>query len=177
MAAILAAAVIGAKAYGRTPNGRLKFDQFKLRMPLFGKLNRKSAVSKFALTTATLLQGGVTLFDSMEIARDVVGNEVLARGIDHVREGMREGQSFAARLKETGVFPPLLTHMAGVGEETSDLQGVLLTVANAYDVEVEATIKAVVSLLEPLIIILIGSGIAFIILAMLLPVFTLNMMG
>ncbi len=177
IAAAIAAAVAGAKTYGHTPGGRLKFDRFRLRMPLLGRLNLKSSVSRFALTTATLLQGGVTLFDSMEIVRDVVGNAVLARGIDHVREGMREGQSFAARLKETGVFPPLLTHMAAVGEETGDLQGVLLTVANAYDVEVEATIKAVVSLLEPMIIVLIGSGIAFIILAMLLPVFALNMMG
>jgi type II secretory pathway component PulF len=171
------AVVSGAKAYGRTPAGHLNYDILRLRLPLLGKLNLKSAVSRFARTTATLLQGGVTLFDSMAIVREVVGNEVLARGADHVRDGMREGQSFAARLKESGVFPPLLTHMAAVGQETGDLQGVLLTVADAYDVEVEATLKSVISLIEPIIIVIIGSLIAFIILAMLLPVFEINMMG
>jgi general secretion pathway protein F len=168
---------ICTKVYGKTPAGRLRFDALKLRMPLLGKINMKSGVSKFARTTATLLHGGVTLFDSMNIVRDVVGNEVLARGADRVREGMREGESFAARLKESGVFPPLLTHMAAVGEETGDLQGVLLTVSDTYDLEVDATLKSMVSLLEPIIIVLIGSVIAFIILAMLLPVFQINMMG
>ena len=169
--------VLGTKAYIRTPGGRLQSDRVRLRLPLFGKLNLKSSVSKFARTTSTLLQGGVTLFESMNIVRDVIGNEVLARGADSVRDGMREGESFAGRLKDSGVFPPLLTHMAAVGEETGDLQGVLITVADAYDVEVEATLKSVVSLLEPIIIVLIGGAIAFIILAMLLPVFQINMMG
>lgn len=177
VAALIIGSVAGVKTYRRTPSGRLAFDALSLRLPLLGKLNLKSAVSKFARTTATLLQGGVPLFDSMTIVRDVVGNQVLANGTDAVREGMREGGSFAARLKESGVFPPLLTHMAAVGEETGNLQEVLVTVADAYDVEVEATLKSIVSLLEPVIIVLIGSAIAFIILAMLLPVFQINMMG
>jgi len=167
----------GMKFYGRTPSGKLKFDQYRLHMPLFGKLNLKSSVSRFARTTATLLQGGVTLFDSMSIVREVVGNEVLARGTDQIQEGLREGESFAARLKQTGVFPPLLTHMVGVGEEIGDLQGVLLTVSDAYDVEVESSLKSLVSLLEPVIIVILGSVIAFVILAMLLPVFEINLMG
>ena len=174
---LIVAMVVAARMYGRTPAGQLKFDKFRLSIPLLGKLNLKSAVSRLSRTTATLLQGGVTLFDAMVIVRDVVGNEVLAKGIDQVRDGMREGQRFTARLEQTGVFPPLLIHMVGIGEETGDLQGVLITVANAYDLEVEATMKSMVSLLEPLIIVIIGSGIAFIILAMLLPIFSLNMMG
>lgn len=171
----LACIVFGAREYARTPIGRLHADRFKLRAPLFGKLILKSAVSRFARTTATLLRGGVPLLDSMVVVREVVGNEVLARGADAVREGMREGESFAGRLRDTGVFPPLLTHMVGVGEETGDLQGTLLTVANSYDVEVDSSLKSLVSLLEPLIIITVGSTIAFIIMAMLLPVFQLNM--
>ncbi len=177
IALVIFAAVTGSKAYVKTPQGRLAFDTLSLRLPLLGKLNMKSAVSRFARTTAILMHGGVTLFDSMAIVRDVVGNEVFARGVDRVREGMREGQSFSAHLKESGVFPPLLTHMAAVGEETGDLQGVLITVADTYDVEVETTLKSVVALLEPIIIVIIGSVIAFIILAMLLPVFQINMMG
>jgi len=167
----------GLKEYGRTPGGRLRIDGWKLKIPLFGKLGLKSAVSRFARTTATLLHGGVPLFDAMAVVREVVGNEVLACGADRVREGMREGESFAARLKKTGVFPPLLTHMVGVGEETGDLRGVLLTVANSYDVEVDSTLKSLVSLLEPVIIVTVGSIIAFIILAMLLPVFQINLMA
>ncbi|MGB9588938.1 MAG: type II secretion system F family protein, partial [Armatimonadota bacterium] len=166
----------GMKAYARTTAGRLNIDRLKLRVFLLGKLNLKMSVSRFARTTATLLQGGVSLFDAMAIVRNVVGNEVLARGIDLARAGMREGESFATRLRETNVFPPLLTHMAGVGEETGDLQGALTTVANAYDTEVDATLKSIVSLLEPVIIITIGGIIAFIILAMLLPVFQINLM-
>lgn len=173
----LVSLITGLKAYGRTPAGKMKFDHFRLHAPLLGKLNLKSSVSKFARTTATLMHGGVTLFDAMSIVRDVVGNEVLAQGADFVRDGMREGQSFATRLKESGVFPPLLTHMAALGEETGDLQGVLVTVADAYDVEVESTLKSVIALLEPVIIVIIGGMIAFIILAMLLPVFQINMMG
>lgn len=169
------AVVAGFKAYARTLGGRIRVDGWRLRLPLFGKLSLKAAVSRFARTTATLLRGGVPLLDSMSVVREVVGNEVLARGADQVREGMREGESFAGRLRDTGVFPPLLTHMVGVGEETGDLQGTLLTVANSYDVEVDASLKSIVSLIEPLIIVVVGSTIAFIILAMLLPVFQLNL--
>lgn len=176
LATVLACVFIG-KSYVKTSKGRYAYDALNLRLPLIGKLNMKSTVSRFARTTAILMQGGVTLFDSMNIVRDVVGNEVYARGVDQVREGMREGHSFSSHLKESGVFPPLLTHMAAVGEETGDLQGVLMTVADTYDVEVETTLKSVVALLEPIIIVVIGAGIAFIILAMLLPVFQINMMG
>lgn len=170
-------AILSMRQYARTPRGRVRVDGWKLKIPLFGKLGMKSAVSRFARTTATLLQGGVSLFDSMSVVREVVGNEALARGTDQVREGMREGESFAGRLRDSGVFPPLLMHMVGVGEETGNLGDVLLTVANAYDVEVDASLKSIVSLLEPLIIVTVGGVVAFIILAMLLPVFQINLMG
>ena len=172
-----AGAVVGMRQYARTPGGRLRVDCWKLRAPVFGKLSLKSSVSRFARTTATLLQGGVSLLDSMTVVREVVGNEELARGVDQVREGLREGESFAHRLQEASVFPPLLTHMVGVGEETGDLGSVLLTVANTYDVELDAAIKGLVSLLEPLIIVTVGGLIAFIILAMLLPVFQINLLA
>lgn len=167
----------GLSAYSRVPGARYRIDWLKLRIPLFGKLGIKSSASRFARTTATLLQGGVSLFDAMAIVREVVGNEVLARGTDQVRAGMREGESFAQRLEEAGVFPPLLAHMSAIGEETGDLRSVLINVADAYDVEVDALLKSLVSLIEPLIIITVGGAIAFIIMAMLLPIFQLNLMG
>ncbi|MHB0998428.1 MAG: type II secretion system F family protein [Armatimonadota bacterium] len=175
--AVIGGVIIFTRTYVRTVSGRLKMDWIKLKIPLFGKLNIKSSISRFARTTSILLQGGVTLLDSMSIVRDIVGNEVLARGTDQVRDGMREGESFATRLKDAGVFPPLLTHMTAIGEETGDLQGVLITIADAYDIEVESTLKSLVSLLEPVIIVIIGGAIAFIILAMLLPVFQINITG
>jgi type II secretory pathway component PulF len=169
--------IIGIRRYGRTPGGRYLFDSWKLHMALYRRIGFRSAISRFARTTATLLQGGVTLLDALAVVRNVLDNDVLARATDEVREGMREGERFAERLKQTGVFPPLLTAMVGIGEETGDLRNVLLTVANTYDAEVEATLKSLVTILEPVIIITIGGVIGFIIMAMLLPVFQINMSG
>ena len=168
---------VGIKQYARTPAGRLKVDGWRLRVPLFGKLTLKSAMSRFAMTTATLLRGGVPLLDALAVVRDVLNNEVLAQATDGAREGMREGERFAERLKQSGVFPPFITHMIGIGEETGDLQSMLGTVASTYDIEVDTTLKSLVSLLEPLIIITVGGIMGFIILSMLLPIFQIDLLG
>jgi general secretion pathway protein F len=161
--------------YAKTTAGKLRVDGWRLRVPLFSKLLVRSAMSRFARTTATLMQGGVPLLSALSVVRDVMDNEVLARATDRAREGMREGERFAARLEQTGVFPPFLTHMIGIGEETGDLHSMLLTVANTYDIEVENTLKGMVSLIEPVVIIIIGSMIGFIVFSMLLPIFSINM--
>jgi type II secretory pathway component PulF len=165
------------RAYARSSFGRIAVDALRLRLPLFGKLQMKAAMSRFALTTTTLLQGGVPLLEALGVVRDVMDNEVLARATDRAREGMREGERFSARLEATGVFPAFLTHMIGIGEETGDLRSMLTTVANTYDIEVETTLKALVTILEPLIIITVGIIMAGIIIAMLLPIYSLDMMG
>lgn len=169
--------VLGFRRYAKTPSGRLRVDRWRLRVPLFGKLLLKSAMSRFARTTATLMQGGVPLLDTLAVVRDVLDNEVLAQATDQAREGMREGERFADRLQQTGVFPSFIAHMIGIGEETGDLRGMLNTVAGTYDIEVDATLKGLVSLLEPLIIITVGSIIGCIILSMLLPIFQINLLG
>lgn len=169
--------VMGLRRYARTPGGRLVVDGWRLRVPLFGKLVLKSAMSRFARTTATLMQGGVPLLDALAVVRDVLDNEVLAQATDRAREGMREGERFAERLQHTGVFPPFLTHMIGIGEETGDLRNMLNTVASTYDIEVDATLKALVSVLEPLIIITVGGVMGFVILSMLLPIFQIDLLG
>jgi len=169
--------VVGFRRYARTPSGKLRVDRWRLRMPIFSKLLVRSAMSRFARTTATLLKGGVPLLDALGVVRDVLDNEVLALATDHAREGMREGERFAERLQATGVFPSFLTHMIGIGEETGDLQSMLLTVASTYDIEVESSLKSMVSLIEPLIIITVGGIIGFIIFSMLLPIFQINLMG
>jgi general secretion pathway protein F len=169
--------IVTFRQYARTPSGKLKVDGWRLRVPILGKLTMRAAMSRFARTTATLLRGGVPLLDALAVVRDVLDNEVLARATDHAREGMREGERFGERLQQTKVFPRLLTHMIGIGEETGDLQSMLLTVANSYDIEVETTLKGLVSLLEPIIIITIGGVMGFVILSMLLPIFQINLLG
>ncbi len=163
--------------YARTPGGKLKVDGWRLRLPVFGKLLLRAAMSRFARTVATLLKGGVPLLEALRVVRDVLDNEVLARATDEARAGMREGERFAARLQQTGVFPGFLTHMVAIGEETGDLQGMLLTVAGSYDIEVETTLKSLVTLIEPVIIITLGCAMGFIILSMLLPIFQINLLG
>ena len=169
--------IVGLQRYARTPGGRYVVDAWRLRLPLFGKLTMKAAMSRFARTTATLMQGGVTLLEALSVVRDVMDNEVLAQATDRAREGMRAGERFADRLQITGVFPPFLTHMIGIGEETGDLRSMLLTVAGTYDIEVDVTVKELVSLLEPLIIITVGGIIGCIIISMLLPIFSIDLMG
>ena len=157
--------------------GKLWVDAVRLKLPIFGKLTMRAAMSRFARTTATLLKGGVQLLEALSVVRDVLDNEVLAQATDRAREGMREGERFSERLQSTGVFPKFLTHMIGVGEETGDLQSMLNTVASTYDIEVETTLKSLVSVLEPIIIITIGAIMGFVVMSMLLPIFTINLLG
>lgn len=168
-------AVVLFSRYAKTPTGKLRVDGWRLRMPIFSKLLVRSAMSRFARTTATLMQGGVPLLSALTVVRDVMDNEVLALATDHAREGMREGERFAARLEKTGVFPPFLVHMIGIGEETGDLHSMLLTVANTYDTEVDSTLKGIVSLIEPIIIITLAVIIGAVIMSMLLPIFSINL--
>ncbi len=167
--------VIATRMYVATPSGRYAWDTFRLRIPLFGKLTMKVSVARLARTLSTLLRGGVPILTALEVVRDVIDNERLARGIDSVRSQVREGTSIAGPLKESGLYPGLLTHMIAVGEETAELDSVLLTVAETYDVEVENSVKALISMLEPAIIIAMAGIIGFIIAAMLLPVFQMNL--
>ncbi|HEX2949489.1 MAG TPA: type II secretion system F family protein [Armatimonadota bacterium] len=173
----IALIVTGLRRYARTPAGKLRVDAWRLHIPLMGKLTIKSAMSRFARTTSTLMQGGVPLLDALSVVRDVLGNEVLAQATDNARDGMREGERFADRLQQTGVFPPFLTQMIGIGEETGDLRNMLTTVASTYDIEVDSTLKGLVSMLEPLIIITIGGLMGFIIMSMLLPIFQIDLLG
>lgn len=160
--------------YSRTPNGRYRLDTLKLRLPLWGGLVRKIAVARFARTLATLLRGGVPILEALEVVRDVVGNERIGRAIDQVRQRVREGESLAAECRATGLFPALLTHMMAVGEETGNLENVLEAVANAYDVEVDNTMRGLISLLEPVIILTMGALIGIVVFSMLLPIFQMR---
>ncbi len=162
------------KMWSNTPSGRLVVDRLKLRNKLFGKLTQRVVIARFARTFGTLLHGGVDVLTAFSVVRDVVGNEVVAQALDKAREKVREGDTIHAPLEETGHFPSIVIHMVALGEETGDMEGVLKSVSDTFDREVANTVRAVMSLLEPLIIVALGAIVFFIISAMLLPIFQLN---
>ncbi len=160
--------------YIRTDSGRTKWDRFKLNMPLFGSIARMLAVSRFARTLATLLSSGVPLLNALNIVRNIVNNKILADALDGARDSITEGESIAAPLKRSGEFPPLVIHMIAVGERSGQLEQMLNNVANNYEYQAETRINALTSLLEPLMIVMMGGAVGFMVFSILLPILQLN---
>ncbi len=158
----------------RTSHGRLVTDGWKLRFPLFGRLHLKAAVGRLARALSVLLRGGVSVLEALSVAREVIGNEVLAQALDEVRQRVREGERLADYLQRRRVFPPLFTRLVAVGEETGSLPQSLTTIADTLDLEVDSSLKALVSLLEPALILLLGLVVGFVIISLLMAVFQLN---
>jgi general secretion pathway protein F len=158
----------------RTPAGRLRFDRLTLRIPYFGKVLKKVALARFSRTLSTLLLGGLPLLHSLDIVKHVVSNKVLENAIEAGRDSIREGQTIAEPLKKSGLFPPLLVHMIAVGEKSGELESMLGRAADAYDSEVEASVAAMSSILEPVMTLFMGGVVLFIVLAILLPIFQMN---
>ena len=159
-----------------TQRGRLACDSFRLRIPVFSRLTMKIAVARFARILSILLRGGVPILTALDVVRDVIGNERLAQDVDAARVRVREGASLAEHFRDSGLFPKLLTNMIAVGEESAELESALMTVAETYDVEVDSSVKALISVLEPTIIIFLAIVFGFIIVSMLLPVFQMNLL-
>ena len=168
------AVVVSVRVSTRTPAGRLRFDRFVLAIPYVGKLIKKVALARFARTLSTLLTSGITLLVALDIVKNVVSNTVLSRAIDDARSSIREGQSIAPPLKKSGLFPAMLVHMIAVGEKSGELESMLAKAADAYDREVESSVTAVTSILEPVMILIGGGVVLFIVMAILLPIFELN---
>ncbi|PLX85320.1 MAG: type II secretion system protein GspF [Desulfuromonas sp.] len=168
---LLAAAAIATLRYVRTERGREKLDRLALRLPLFGKLNLLIATSRFARTLGTLLQSGVPLLGALDIAKNLLQNRVLFNAIEETAVCVREGEGLAAPLKRSGVFPPMVAQMAAVGEKSGEMEQMLFRVAESYEHQVDLSITAMLSLLEPLMILLMGSVVGFIVMAILLPIF------
>jgi general secretion pathway protein F len=171
---IVLLAVIGVRVSRRTPAGELRFDRATLRIPYFGKVLKKVALARFARTLSTLLEGGIPLLQSLDIVKNVVSNVVLRNAIEAGRNSIREGHSVAEPLKKSGVFPPLLVHMIAVGEKSGELEAMLKKAADAYDNEVEASVSALSSIMEPMIIIFMGAVVLFMVFAIMVPIFELN---
>lgn len=176
MALAIAAALWAFRRWVATEEGRYKFDAFKLRMPLFGRLVRMVAISRFAKTLSTLLASGVNVLMSLDIVKNIVGNRIIEEAIVKSRESISEGASIADPLKRSGVFPPIVIHMVAIGEKSGELEGMLLKVSEAYDNEVESIITGLTAMLEPIMIVVMASIVFFIMISILLPLFQMNNM-
>jgi general secretion pathway protein F len=174
LALVAVAAVWGFLRWRATPGGRARWHRFVLTVPVFGRLARIVAIGRFARTLSTLLQSGVPLLVSMDIVKNVVGNVRLAEVIEQARDAIREGESIAAPLKRSGEFPPLVHHMVAVGERSGALEEMLANVASAYEDQVDTTVTALTSLLEPVMIVAMAVVVAFIVFSVLMPILQIN---
>ncbi|HJQ74360.1 MAG TPA: type II secretion system F family protein [Gaiellaceae bacterium] len=171
---IVGLAVAGFRYSIRTPRGRYGWDQWKLRMALVGPLLRKMEVASLARTLGTLLKSGVPMLQALGIVKEVAGNQVIGRALGDVEVGVREGAGVAEPLARSGVFPPLAVQMIAVGEETGKLDEMLIRVADHFDREVRVRIQQFTRLLEPVLILVMGLGVGFIVISMLSAIFSVN---
>jgi type IV pilus assembly protein PilC len=168
---IVAAGIIGLRMILKNDQGRLYFDKFMLKTPIFGDLIRKASVARFTRTLGTLIQSGVTILDALEITAKTAGNRVLQVAIKKSVISIAEGDTITSPLKESGVFPPMVIQMIGVGEKTGGLDEMLSKIADFYDEEVDAAVSALTGLIEPVVIVVMGAVIGGILIAMYLPMF------
>jgi general secretion pathway protein F len=157
-----------------TDAGRRMWDNVKLKFPIWGQVNLKIAIARFCRTLATLLQSGVPLLTAMEIVRNIVNNVIIGEAISKARKDVEEGKGLSGPLMQSGLFPPLVTEMIAVGEQSGTLEKMLNRIATAYETEAQANITAMTSLLEPIIILIMGVMVAFIVFSILLPIFEMS---
>lgn len=168
------AAFFGIKQIHKNPKGARILDGFVLRMPVFGDLIRKVAISRFTRTLATLIQSGVPILESLDIVQKTIGNKVLEDVIKEVKDNVKEGESIAAPLERSGVFPTMVTRMISIGEKSGQMEKMLLKISEFYDDQVDAAVEGITSIIEPLIIGVLGIVIGFIVIALFLPVMRLT---
>ncbi len=179
---VLLAAVIGfgfaVSMYKKTKTGAYNMDKLLLQIPVFGVLARKAAVAKFARTLGTLIKSGVPIMDALETVGKTSGNLVVERAVFNARDSVREGKTLTQPLRESKVFPPMVTQMINVGEETGALDQMLNKIADFYESEVDAAVEGLTSIIEPILIVFLGVTIGFIVVAMFMPMFELgNIVG
>ena len=161
------------KRYKKTEKGRANLDAIKLKIPIFGTLFHKTALSRFSSTAGMLLRSGVPILQALDIVADTVNNAVMSRAVVDVQASVREGESIAKPLARHAVFPPMVVQMLAVGEETGQVDTMLDKVAKFYDQEVEAAVDALTSLIEPLLIAIIGGAVGAAVIALYMPMFNI----
>jgi general secretion pathway protein F len=167
----LVASLIALGRYRATPSGRLKLDRTILRLPFIGTILRTIATARFSRTLGTLLQSGVPLLQALEISSSLLQNRCLYESVIKNTKAVREGASLAQQIRSAALFPPLMAQMTAIGERSGNLDSMLLKVADNQEREIEITLGGLLSLLEPVMILVMGSVIGFIVLAVLLPIF------
>ena len=171
IAIVIAVCVFGFRAWVRTPVGRRAFDGARLRLPLAGKLTLRVVMARYTRTLGTLLGGGVPILSALDIAATAVGNVVIADSIGSARNGVRQGETLSKAMADTGSFLPLVVHMSAVGEETGGLGRMLIRTSDTLDFEVDNAMRRVTSLVEPLVVLLMGTFVGFVVISILLPIF------
>ncbi|MCC6489083.1 MAG: type II secretion system F family protein [Candidatus Hydrogenedentes bacterium] len=167
-------AVMGFRMYGRTETGRYNIDKNMLKLPVFGKMLRKVAISRFARTLSTLTRSGVPILGALEIVERTAGNEVFARVVRRAGDAVRGGETLAEPLARSGEFPSMVTRMIGVGEKTGALEQMLGKISDFYDSEVKASVDALTSLIEPILILMMGIVVGGIVIALFMPILQLS---
>ncbi len=161
--------VVGIRLVALTPGGKRFFDRLKLRLPLMGRVIRKTIVARFSRTFGTLIQSGVPILEALNIVRDSISNVILRDAVNRVHDSIREGENIADPLGESGIFDDIVVNMIDVGEETGELDKMLLKVADTYDEEVDLAVAGLVSVLEPLLIVFMGGAVFLIVLSLFWP--------
>jgi type IV pilus assembly protein PilC len=165
--------ILGYRLTNSTPAGKYASDKVKLIVPVFGIITSKSIVARFTRTMGTLLSSGVPILEALAIVKNAIGNAVLQRAVEAVYESIREGESMAAPLGHSGLFDDMVVNMIDVGEETGELDKMLIKIADNYDSDVDGLVEGMMSMIEPLLIVGLGGSIGFIVVALFLPLITL----
>ncbi len=171
---MVCAVFFGFGAWVRTEDGRIRWGRSKLKLPVFGKLFLKAETARLARTLGILLTSGIPILSALEIAKGVVQNRFIAGALDTVKDRVNRGDDIAEAIKKTGLFPPIVIHIIATGQMSGNIEDGLIDIADMYDGEVEMTAKTLTSLLEPVILLIMGAIIGFIVLAILLPIFEIN---
>jgi type IV pilus assembly protein PilC len=168
------ALIVGFKLSMKVPQIKFAWDGFMLKVPKLGDLQIKSTTASFARTLGTLLNAGVSIMDSLKVVASTVSNKVVEKAITKIGTGIAGGKSIAEPMTEVGIFPPMVIQMTGVGEKTGNLGGMLLKLADFYDEEVDAAVDAVVGMMEPMIIVVLGVAVGGLLIAMYMPMFSMG---
>jgi len=173
LAAIITGGIIFLKRYYKTEIGHYKIDKMLLRMPILGNVIRKGAVARFTRTLGTLISSGVPILNGLDITARTSGNKVIEKAVLETRQSISEGNTIVDPLKRSGVFPPMVVQMIGVGEQTGALDEMLDKVADFYDDEVDTAVDALTAAIEPIMIVVMGAVVGGMLVAMYLPMFKL----
>jgi len=168
---ISVALVVAFIMFKRSKFGGRLLDLMLLKLPVFGTLVRKAAIARFTRTLGTLVSAGVPILDGLEVVANSAGNKIIEEGVMYVRSKVAEGKNIAGPLEETKIFPKMVVQMIGVGEQTGAMDVMLSKIADFYDDEVDASVDAITSLIEPMMMIVIGGMVGFVLIAMYLPIF------